>query len=256
MSIDPDLAACAAQVEKGDPDRFLATMATPPSARPGLFTLYAANLEIARAPWVSKEPLIAQMRLQFWRDTVNDPAQPPAHEVAGPLARLITRHNLPQPLFDGLITARERDIDPAPFPDTAALWTYLEDSAGSLMALALRALGTDADDHAREWGAAQGLANFFLALPALQAMGRQPLPDQDAPAIAALAAQGLERLASARAARRQITTAARPALLAAWRAAPLLKQAARMPQSVTAGTLGQSEFSRRASLIRATLLGP
>lgn len=256
MNDDPLIQPCAALVEKGDPDRFLATMAAPPAARPALFTLYAANLEIARAPWVTKEPLIAQMRLQFWRDTVNDPAQPPAHEVAGPLAWLITRHSLPPTLFDSLITARERDIDPAPFPDSAALWTYLEDSAGSLMALALRTLGQSADNQAREWGAAQGLANYFLALPALQAMGRQPLPDHSAPAIAVLAAQGLDRLARARAARRQIARAARPALLAAWRAAPLLKQAASAPQGVTAGTLGQSEFARRASLIRATLLGP
>ncbi len=256
MSTAPETAACAALVEKGDPDRFLATMASPPAARPALFTLYAANLEIARAPWVTKDPIIAQMRLQFWRDTVADPANPPAHEVAGPLARLIARESLPQALFDTMITARARDIDPDPFPDTAALWTYLENTAGSLMALALRALGAEADNPARDWGAAQGLAAYFLAAPALQAMGRQPLPDPAPPALAALARGGLTRLFRARATRRQIAPPARPALLAAWRAGPLLKQAARNPECVTSGSLGQSEFARRATLIRAALLGP
>ena len=256
MSIEPDIAACAALVEKGDPDRFLATMAAPPAARPALFTLYAANLEIARAPWVTKEPLIARMRLQFWRDTVADPANPPAHEVAGPLARVIAQHRLPPGLFDTMITARERDIDPVPFPDAAALWAYLEDTSGSLMAIALRALRSDVDEHARDWGAAQGLANYLAAVPSLTALGRQPLPDPSGRAIAALAAEGLDRLARARAARRKIAPQARPALLAAWRAGPLLNQAARRPESVAQATLTQSEFVRRATLIRAVVFGP
>ncbi len=64
------LAACAALVERGDPDRFLAVMAAPAWARARLFPLYAFNLEVARAPWVTEEPMIAEMRLQWWRDVV------------------------------------------------------------------------------------------------------------------------------------------------------------------------------------------
>ena len=64
------VAACAGLVERGDPDRFLAVMAAPPAARARLFPLYAFNLEVARAPWVTQEPMIAEMRLQWWRDAV------------------------------------------------------------------------------------------------------------------------------------------------------------------------------------------
>ena len=70
--------ACAALVERGDPDRFAAVMAAPVAARTRLWPLYAFNLEVARAPWVTKEPMIAEMRLQWWRDVVAEPA-PRAH---------------------------------------------------------------------------------------------------------------------------------------------------------------------------------
>lgn len=251
------LPALAANVERGDPDRFLATMAAPPGARAALFTLYAANLEIARAPWASKEPLIARMRLQFWRDCVADPAQTPAHEVAIPLTRLITAKALPADLFERLIAAREADLERAPFADAAALWRYLEDTSGTLMALALRALGDNgSDDIARDWGAAQGLANYLRAVPALEAAGRLPLPDGRADAVAELAREGLVRHARARANARTLSRAARPALLAGWRSGALLALAARDPAAVAEARLEQSEFMRRFTLVRAALLGP
>jgi len=75
--------ACAALVEAGDPDRFLAAMAAPADVRGRLFVLYALNLEVAKAPFVTKEPMIAEMRLQFWRDVVADAAAGPAAVIAG-----------------------------------------------------------------------------------------------------------------------------------------------------------------------------
>ena len=54
----------------GDPDRFASVMAAQPGDRARLATLYAANLEIARAALASAEPLISQMRLQWWTDQI------------------------------------------------------------------------------------------------------------------------------------------------------------------------------------------
>jgi phytoene/squalene synthetase len=64
------LEACADLLRRGDPDRFLAAMAAPPAARRVLLPLYAFNLEVARAPQVTAEPMIAEMRLQWWRDAL------------------------------------------------------------------------------------------------------------------------------------------------------------------------------------------
>ncbi|NOX39165.1 MAG: squalene/phytoene synthase family protein, partial [Alphaproteobacteria bacterium] len=68
MSVD----ACAALVQRGDPDRFMSAMTAPPHLRGRLMVLYAFNLEIARAAWVTSEPMIAEMRLQWWLDMVTE----------------------------------------------------------------------------------------------------------------------------------------------------------------------------------------
>ena len=57
--------ACADLVHRGDPDRFAAIMAAPVGARERLFPIFAFNLEVARAPWVTAEAMIAEMRLQW-----------------------------------------------------------------------------------------------------------------------------------------------------------------------------------------------
>jgi len=252
-----NIGTLAALVEKGDPDRFLATMAAPPAARGPLFTLQAFNLEVARAPWVTKEALLARMRLQFWRDVVEGAGveTPPAHEVAGPLATLIVEKGLPRALLLAMIEAREADLERAPFADEAALWAYLEATSGGLMAVSVRALGGEADAFAGDIGAVQGLANYLMAVPALEAAGKLPLPDGRVQAVAALAREGLDRLARGRASSGQVARAARPALLSAWRAEAILKQAAQAPERVASGTLGQSEFARRGSLLWRSMTG-
>jgi phytoene synthase len=165
MSID----ACALLVQRGDPDRFAAVMAAPVWARQLLFPLYAFNLEIARAPWVAQEPLVAEMRLQWWRDVV-DAAQSgaaKAHEVAAPLHGLIVEAGLPVEVLDRLIAARRWDCWREPFDDAAALESYLDDTGGGLMWLAARALGAPdgAEAAVRAYGWAAGLANFLRAVP-------------------------------------------------------------------------------------------
>lgn len=258
MDTQDALAACAAHVERGDPDRFLAVMATPPAARPGLFALYAVNLEVARAPWVTREPLLARMRLQFWRELVTG-ERPPTHEFAAPMRTLIADRHLDTGLLLAMIDAREAEIGTkAPFADTAALWRYLDDGAGGLLALAVQVLadiGAEARDAALALGAAQGLANYLMAVPALEAAGRLPLPDGRPEAIAALARTGLVRIEAARPGLRAVPPPARPALLAAWRARAILLQAARDPGRVAQGRLVQSEFRRRGSLLWRSLVG-
>ena len=240
------LAACAALVARGDPDRFLATMAAPPGLRAALFPLYAFNLEVARAPQVTHEPLIAEMRLQWWRDALDEIAagRPVRrHEVTVPLAEALDPHGAR--LLDDLVEARRLDIAAEPFADAAALTDYLDRTAGTLLWVAARATGAAAGEvEIRAVGGAQGLANWFLAVPALAAAGREPLPDAGDEAVANLAAAALDRLAAARP-----PATARPALLAAWRARPLLAQAARHPGRVRAGALAQSEFARRGGLL-------
>ena len=251
MTID----ACAALVARGDPDRFMAAMAAPVAARARLFPLYAFNLEVARAPWVTAEPLIAEMRLQWWRDVVAAPTAR-AHEVAGPLHALIAEAGLPVAVLDRLIAARRWDVAREPFADAAEFDRYIDDTAGGLMWLAARACGglEGAETVARNLGWAAGLAAYLRAVPDLAARGRVPLVDDAPGALVALASKGLSRLDDARLALHRLGPG-RVAALAAWQAGPILRLVLQRPARVAEGRLQRSEFARRAGLMLAALTG-
>lgn len=249
MSVD----ACAELVQRGDPDRFLAVMAAPVEARTQLLPLYAFNLEVARVPWVTEEPLIAEMRLQWWRDVVENAQSRAAraHEVAGPLHDLIQDFGLPVDVLDALIAARRWDIHRDPHAGAEGLASYLEDTGAGLMWLAARALGAPngAEVMIRAYGWASAAAGYLRALPDLAARGRRPLPEGVTPA--SLAREGLAKLALARAGRRAVPREVRPALLAGWQAESLLKQVVAHPADVP--TL--SEFKRRGRLLWQSVSG-
>ncbi|MEZ5751102.1 MAG: squalene/phytoene synthase family protein [Paracoccaceae bacterium] len=251
--LDPALvSACAALVHKGDPDRFQAVMAAPPPMRAGLFALYAFNLEIARAPWAAREPMLAQMRLQYWRDVI-DGRLTPDHDVARALRWAIDTFGLDLGALRATVDAREAEIGTTcPFDSSGALWVYLEGGAGNLLMLAVQAAGGPAHPGARQIGAAQGLARYLQAIPALESAGRQPLPDGRPEALRELAREGLDRYRRALSETRALP---RAPLLAAWQTRALLRQVLHDPQCVAAGTLGVSEFRRRGSLMWASIRG-
>jgi phytoene/squalene synthetase len=247
------IAACAELLQRGDPDRFLAVMAAPVAARARLFPLYAFNLEVARAPWVTQEPLIAEMRLQWWRDVVENAASgaAKAHEVAGPLHEVIRAADLPVDVMDRLIAARRWDIHRDPHDGLPGLTEYLEDTGAGLMWLAARSLAApDAAEAAvRAYGWATATAGYLRAVPELQARGRQPLPTGVAPQE--LARLGLQRLAAARAGRKVVPKAVAPALLAGWLTEPILKRAMAGDPSA----LAVPEFQRRGRLLWQAFTG-
>ncbi len=248
----PELAAL---LQRGDPTRFAALLAAPPAARAPLATLYAFNLEVARAPWASKEPMIAEMRLQWWRDTIEDAGRGVvrSHEVMAPLAELITARGLPLDVLDRLIEARRWDIYTDAFADQPAMDTYIEDTAGGLMWLSGKALGATQEHALRDFGWAAGLAAYFQAVPELVARGRIPLLDGRDEGIAALAMRGLARLSAARKA--GVEAKAHPAILAGWQAEGLLRLAAKEPGRVGDGSLQLSDFSRRGRLLWQAFTG-
>ena len=249
------LEACAALVERGDPDRHLAAMAAPPAARARLWPIYAFNVEVSRAPWLTEQPLIAEMRLQWWRDALEEIAEGRPvrrHEVTTPLAEVVDAQGARA--LDAGAAARVWDAHREPFEDPAALDAHLDATAGGLLWAAARALGARSGEGAvRDAGYAQGLANWLRAVPALEAQGRRPLVDGRPEAVASLARRGLDRLAAAR--RAGVPRDARPAMLAVWRAGPVLRRAAAEPGRVAAGALEGSEFARRGGLLAKAATG-
>lgn len=248
------LGACAALVESGDPERFVATMAAPPPARVHLWPLYAANLEIARAPWASAEPMVAEMRLQWWIDTLGELAEGRdrrGHPVTEALAPILAADPAIARLLQGLAEARRWDCWSDPFADRAAFDAYLDATSGNLAWAAARSLGApDAAEPAiREFAWGSGLAQWFRAARDLEARGRRPFVDDRPQGLVGLAQDGLARIARARAAARSLPVAVRPALWHGAAAAPILRQVERDPDRVAEGRVGLSPFRMRAGLI-------
>lgn len=270
---EPALSPCAALVRAGDPDRFLSAMTAPPERRERLMALYAFNLEVARIPAVVSEPMLGEIRLAWWRESIAqiyEGAPVRRHEVVEPLAAAIQEAGLRRDLFETLLEARRFDIHADPHADIEACLAYLRATSGGLMLLSAQALGESGGEAAvADLGLAMGVANLLAAVPALLAMGHQPIPFDAAPrdlnalaegrvpegfaaAVASLAREGLA--AHRRARKAGIPRAARPAARAAWRARPVLETLAADPGLVLA-LPRESEFRRRAGLLWRALSG-
>jgi phytoene/squalene synthetase len=256
MSAAADFNACAALVERGDPLRFRAAMAAPVAARAVLFPLYAFNVEVSRAPWVTQEAMIAEMRLQWWRDVceeIRDGKQVRRHEVATPLADTIRPEDAS--LLDELAAARRWDIYRDPFEDADHFARYLDQTAGNLAVVAARRLGPVDEAVVRDAAVAAGVAAWLAAIPALEARGRVPLVDGTARGVRSLAEAALARLAAARKRRGAVSSLARPALMHVGAAVPVLQAAARAPEAVADGRLPDPVQTDRFGLPFRVLTG-
>ncbi|HEX3809459.1 MAG TPA: phytoene/squalene synthase family protein [Rhizomicrobium sp.] len=178
---DPSLAACEALVRAHDPDRYYSALFAPAAKRPYLFALYAFNYEIARVAERVNEPMLGEMRLEWWREMVESArnSEPIAHDVARGLAVLFAAVELPQTEIDAMLDARAVHTGAEPIADIDALERYADATSGALMRLALRIMGAgDAhNDLAREAGIAYALAGLLRALPVHAAQQRLYLPD-------------------------------------------------------------------------------
>jgi NADH dehydrogenase [ubiquinone] 1 alpha subcomplex assembly factor 6 len=161
------LSYCGEEVRRHDPDRFLTALYAPSGRRESLLTLYAFNLEIAKVRETVSEPMLGEIRLQWWREAIESaygggPVR--RHAVVEPLTDAIREHRLTRSHFDRLIDARAFDLGDAPPPSVAALVDYAESTSATLLWLALDALGAGQDEAAHAAARAVGIAWAILGL--------------------------------------------------------------------------------------------
>lgn len=170
------LSLAAQEVHRLDPDRFVTALFAPEDRREDLFALYAFNAEVARIRELVTEPMLGQMRLQWWREALDriysGRAQAETHPVAQALGQAIIGRQLRRDLFEALLDARERDMDPAMAPDHATFQAYVTATGGGLARLAAAVVGqieghsdTLLDRAAEQVGQAYSIIGLIRALP-------------------------------------------------------------------------------------------
>lgn len=172
-------------VRGADRDRFLGALFAPEPRREGLLALLAFDHELARTRAVTREPMLARIRLEWWREAVVEAVgegKPRAQPIVESLSETARRHRLTAESLTALIDAREEEID-GPLDVTRA--------GRALAGLELRVLGVE---DAASQQAAQAVAVAWL-------MGEGPERDK--------------LLADARALRRTVDAAVLPILLPA-----------------------------------------
>jgi phytoene synthase len=284
---------CARLVRRLDYDRFLCALFAPAGRREALFALYALNAELARVRESVSEPLLGAIRLQWWRERIDEifeqgPTGRHASELVAALAAVIGERRLPREPFESLLDAREFDLSDEPPEDLAALEAYAEATAGSLAVLTLEALAPQEEDDegndparaaalaaAREAGAAFGLLGLLRSVPFHARWNRVVLPrslleragvrpsdvvegrarDRLAPVAAEIAAAAASRLSVARAAAATVPGWALPSLLPGALARSYLRRLERRRYDLFDPGLTPARPLRQIRLLSAAVTG-
>jgi phytoene synthase len=166
-------------VRRADPDRYFAALFAPADKRPLLLALYAFNVEIARVADTVREPMMGEIRLEWWRETLAGARQgmPRNHDVARALTQLFASVDLPAVPFEAMIAARSFDSSADTFADRAAVEAYCDATSGNVMRLAAHILGGEDEVAAREAGIAYALAGILRSIPHHAARHKSFLPD-------------------------------------------------------------------------------
>ena len=268
MSTSDSFFSLAARARATDVDRYLCALFAPRQARAALFALILFNGEIARIREAVSEPMLGQIRLQWWREVIAEiyDGKTRQNQVIESLAEAIRVHSLTRGYFDRLIDARERDLDAAPPETLSELKVYAEESAAPLVSLALEAVGADAAglvDLARHSGIAWALTGLMRAVPHYAAQGRSMLPRSHTgeggydtePVIAVISDAARHHVGRARQLRRGLPTSAKRVTLQAVLADAYLRRLAASGYDPYHPCSGMGPLRRQLLLIRAAFLG-
>lgn len=262
----------------GDRDRYWAALFVPEPARTGLMTLTAFNVELARISEIVSEPMMGEIRLQWWRDALAGDTDT-GNLIADALRLTVQGFQLDLPRLQGLIDARIFDVTGDVMPDQQAARAYLNKTAGSMFALACKIVSGETsgpETAVNEAGLAYGLTGHMRSLAFHRAQGRLYLPatafadvgvspeafmagtadESCAAALAGLRAGARHALSNARSAIENSPQTNRNAFLPLVLVEPALKSMDRAsPYSLQCEEQTLSALSRLWHLTRAALRG-
>lgn len=182
MDLDAARQHCQNLVRDLDKDRYLTALFAPDETRGDVLALYAFNVELARIRELAREPMLGEMRLEWWSGQLAaiGAGETPDHPVAVALAAATRRARLPEGAFAAMIDARRFDLYDDPMPSLNDLEGYLGETSSALVMLTGLVLagpeGAAAADAAGAAGVAIGLTGLLRSVAFHRARGQCYLP--------------------------------------------------------------------------------
>jgi phytoene synthase len=160
-------------LRRTDPDRWLSTRFIADGVkRADVVALYALDHELSQIGTVMREPLMAEIRLTWWREAIEElfaGQAPRGHPVLQALGQALGRRSLAPAPFEAMIQARVDALDAPQFAGAEALENHIDATSGAVMALAVAVLGArdalDLRPAAQAWGLTRLARGDRAALP-------------------------------------------------------------------------------------------
>lgn len=156
---------------RADYDHYLLSLLQPsPASRLAYVTLRAFNVELAQVRDAVTNPIIGKMRMQFWRDAVDECYRglPRRTPVAVALGEVLGTTPLSKLWFSRIINEREANLEVEQYITVKDMEKYCENTLSALLYLHLDSLGvknTMADHAASHLGKAAGISTLLRGTP-------------------------------------------------------------------------------------------
>ena len=136
---------CANEVRLNDYERYLSALFIPSNYREAVFGIYAFNSEVARTREMVNETMLGEIRLQWWRDSIqkiflNHIVE---HPILDSLRKTVILYDIPIVYLENLLDARSDDLKNTPPTDLESLVDYATKTSGVLGIMVMKILGYD-----------------------------------------------------------------------------------------------------------------
>ncbi|EJC98096.1 uncharacterized protein FOMMEDRAFT_162448 [Fomitiporia mediterranea MF3/22] len=175
---DPE-AYCREFVRKHDRDSYLTSQFFPKALQPACFAVRAFYLELAMIQDSVSNPLIGQMRMQFWKDAIQQPGASP-HPIAVALHNASKGAHIAPYHLRRIIEARDIELNSPSHLNMDTLLAHAESTTSTLNYILLSILGLSSSDtysHAASHiGVSQTVSTLLRALPYHASKGVMVIP--------------------------------------------------------------------------------
>lgn len=233
-----------------EPERYAASLIGSTDEQKKLQYLYAFNYEISKAAWVSTQPLICQMRLKWWKDSLTDYSVIKSHQLINEIVNMFEVSSIPIELMSEMIDARYWDTNSSTFRSKADQDNYINRTYGNLFWIGAQLLGADEklEDSVRKYAYGAGVSSFLLAAPMLLSKNRKPFLESSDEYKKNMAKRALIKYKLGK----KVLNSQKylyPILFSAWQTEKLLNKAIMSPETISVDQLKLGELSRKWSFM-------